>query len=280
MATARVPGGWLSYETAGSGQPVVLLHGGAMNLHMWDQQWAVLAEQYQCIRFDARGHGQSSTPTAPFRQCDDVAALLAHLGLQRAALVGLSMGGGAAVDTALEHPSVVEALVVCGAGTNEPYFLDPWTRAQQRLQLQAQRDRDADAWVDSFLCTYLAGPYRALHAVDPSIVERCRQMALDTVHTHATPNAVLPDHAHNSWARLGDIGVPLLSVAGNLDCPDHLAMANRLVAGVPGAQSAVIQHTAHYPNMERADAFNVTLVEFLNSALPRTADPRRRTGVS
>jgi pimeloyl-ACP methyl ester carboxylesterase len=277
VSSARVPGGWLNYEIAGSGQPVVLLHGGALDLRMWDQQWSAFAARCQCIRFDARGHGQSSTPTAPFRQCDDVAALLAHLELQRATLVGLSMGGGTAVDTALEYPAVVEALVVCGAGTNEPYFADPWTLEQQRVQLQAQRDRDVDAWVASFLATYLAGPYRSLDSVDPTIVERCRQMALDTLQTHATPNAVCPDHARNPWGRLGDIRVPLLGVVGDLDCPDHVGMVDRLVAGVPGARSALIQDTAHYPNLERPEVFNQTVLDFVDRVHSARGRLARRT---
>ncbi len=136
----------IHHEETGRGEAVVLLHGGALDLRMWDDQVPALAARYRVIRCDARGHGRSGTPTTPFRQCDDVAGLLGRLGVERAALVGLSMGAGAATDTALEYPHLVSRLVVCGAGTNEPTFDDPWIRDLQRAQAEAEARRDAAAW--------------------------------------------------------------------------------------------------------------------------------------
>src|SRR4029453_7064037 len=122
----------INYVESGSGPVVVLLHGGAMDLRMWDDQVPALAERHRVIRIDARGHGRSETPPEPFRQCDDVAELLGKLGVERATLVGLSMGAGAATDTTLEYPHLVEKLVVMCAATNEPTFTDPWILDVQR----------------------------------------------------------------------------------------------------------------------------------------------------
>jgi pimeloyl-ACP methyl ester carboxylesterase len=94
----------IHYEEAGSGDAVLLLHSGGTDLRMWDDQMPALAARYRVIRADARGHGRSPTPVEPFRQCDDIAALIRHLGVGRATLVGVSMGGGAATDTALAYP--------------------------------------------------------------------------------------------------------------------------------------------------------------------------------
>jgi pimeloyl-ACP methyl ester carboxylesterase len=111
----------------GSGDPVVLLHSGFLDHGMWAAQIPALAATHRVIAPDARGHGRSPVATAPFRHTDDPAELLDELGTGPAVLIGVSMGAATAVDTALEHPALVRALVLTGAGTSEPYFTDPWT---------------------------------------------------------------------------------------------------------------------------------------------------------
>jgi pimeloyl-ACP methyl ester carboxylesterase len=255
----------LYYEDAGRGEPVVLLHGGAMDTRMWDDQMDALTPHVRVIRFDARGHGRSPTPTEPFRQCDDVAALLRHLGIERATLVGLSMGAGAATDTALEYPALVARLVVCGAGTNEPVFTDPWILDIQRRMAEAQARLDAATWIDLFVELGVIGPYRSADDVDPAVRARARQMITDTVTHHVRPDAVAPDHVSGSWARLGEVSVPALGIVGQLDAPDHRAMTERFVAGVRNGRLAVIGEAAHLSTMERPAEFNRTLLEFLGT---------------
>ncbi|WP_420714398.1 alpha/beta fold hydrolase [Streptomyces sp. NRRL WC-3744] len=108
--------GSLAYRDAGEGRPLVLLHAGFFDHSMWDEQIRAFAPHYRVIAPDARGHGASSNATRPFRPADDLAALLRHLDVGPAVLVGISMGGGTAVDTALEHPELVRAVVVSGVG--------------------------------------------------------------------------------------------------------------------------------------------------------------------
>ena len=254
----------IHHEETGTGEAVVLLHGGALDLRMWDDQVPALARRHRVIRFDARGHGRSSTPTTPFRQCDDVAELLGRLGVERATLVGLSMGAGAATDTALEYPHLVSGLVVCGAGTNEPTFDDPWMRDVQRRMAEAQARLDAPAWIDLFLLMGVVGPYRDASGVDPEVLARCREMIADTVAHHVRPDAVAPHHVAGSWARLGEIAVPALGIYGELDAPDHVAMVERFAAAVDGSRVVRIGGAAHMPNMERPADFNAALLEFLD----------------
>jgi pimeloyl-ACP methyl ester carboxylesterase len=250
---------------AGAGDPVVLLHGGGVDLRMWDAQVPALAATHRVIRPDARGHGRSPTPTAPFRQCDDVVELLDHLGVRRAVLVGLSMGAGAATDTALEYPDRVSGLVVCGAGTNEPTFDDPWLTGLQKRMAEAQQRLDAPAWIDLFLQALVVGPYRAPEDVDPDVLGRCRQMVTATVTDHARPDAVAPHHIRGSWERLGEIAVPAMAIYGALDAADHVAMAQRFAAAVTGCRLVRIEGAAHMPNMERPADFNRALRDFLGA---------------
>src|SRR4051812_18695011 len=99
------------YGIAGEGPPVVLVHGMTLDHRMWDDQFAALAAYHRVLRYDLRGFGLSAIPDAPYRHVDDLAALLAHVGMERAAVVGLSLGGMIAVDFALTYPEMVSALI-------------------------------------------------------------------------------------------------------------------------------------------------------------------------
>ncbi|MBO8189422.1 alpha/beta fold hydrolase [Streptomyces spirodelae] len=257
------PDGALAYRDTGTGQPVVLLHGGFLDHTMWEAQIAALAPRFRVIAPDARGHGASANATRPFRPADDLAALLRHLDAGPAVLVGLSMGGGVAVDTALEHSGSVRAVVVSGVGTSEPFFEDPWSQEVLAAQQRALTVGDVEGWVAAFL-RFAAGPHRGLDEVGPGVVERLRAMALRTVakHTAEEPDHLVP--VRDTWQRAARIDVPVLAVNGALDSTDHLAMADRLVRTVSdGCTAPAVEGAAHYPNMENPAAFNAALTNFL-----------------
>ncbi len=113
---AEVNGTRLWYETAGKGSTVVLVHGGLVDSRLWDDQMKELAKRHRVVRYDLRGYGKSAAPTADFSPVEDLRALLAFLKVERATVVGLSLGGIIAADFALEHPRMTEGLVLVGAG--------------------------------------------------------------------------------------------------------------------------------------------------------------------
>jgi pimeloyl-ACP methyl ester carboxylesterase len=208
---------------------------------MWDEQVSAFAPRYRVIAPDARGHGQSSTPTA-FPHCDDLAVLLRHLDLGPAILVGLSMGGGTAVDTTLEYPELVRVLAVSGTGTSEPNFQDPWVQGIVTEWVRTQAARDLDGWIDAFLLL-ACGPHRPLVDVDSAIVRPLREMATHTVTEHAAsgPPPLVP--VTDTWARIQRITQPVLAVIGDLDSDDHIGdsddhigMAERLARTVPNGR--------------------------------------------
>lgn len=250
----------IHYEEAGHGPAVVFLHGGALDRREWDDQM-VLADRFRVIRVDARGHGLSETPMTPFRQCDDIAELLGRLGIEKAALVGLSMGAGAATDTTLEYPHLVSHLIVCGAGTNEPTFVDPWMLDIQAQMADAEARRDASAWINLSLKQGVIGPYR--DKADKSVEDRCREMITDTVTNHVKPGMTRPDHVKGSWERLGEINIPALGVIGSLDALDHHAMVERFIGNVRHAEKREISGAAHVVNMDRPEEFNELLTQYL-----------------
>lgn len=120
--------GLLTYRDEGprDGEALVLLHSVFADSTQFDTLIPGLtALGYRVIAPDARGHGRSANAAKPFRQADDLADLLRNLGLRQVVLVGVSMGGMIGVDTAVEHPELVRALVVSGRGLGEPDLTDP-----------------------------------------------------------------------------------------------------------------------------------------------------------
>ncbi|WP_411098678.1 alpha/beta fold hydrolase [Streptomyces sp. x-45] len=256
--------GDLAYRDTGAGDPVVLLHSGFTDHRVFDAQIPALAREYRVIAPDVRGHGASANATRPFRWADDLAALLRHLDAGPAVLVGVSMGGAIATDTVLEHPELVRAVVAGGAATSEFEYTDAWVRGVQAEQAAALGAGDVEAWLAAFL-RFVPGEHRTLDDVDPDVLRRVREMALGTLSKH-TPDEV--NHhvpLTDTWARVPKIDVPVLTVNGALDAPELIAEAERLARTVRNGRSVVVDGVAHYPNMERPEAFTDIVAGFLRT---------------
>ncbi|MET8244990.1 alpha/beta hydrolase [Streptomyces sp. NPDC005202] len=256
--------GDLAYRDTGTGNPLVLLHSGWADHRVFDDQLPALASRYRVIAPDVRGHGWSANASKPFRWSDDLAALLRHLGVGPVVLVGVCMGAAVATDTALEHPELVRALVVSGAGTSEFEFTDPWTlnRAAEGARLLGAGD--VDGWLDAF-AQNLAGPHRTVDEVDPDLVRRVREMCAHTLSKHTPDERDWLVPVTDTWARLPKIDVPVLAVHGALDASDSVGMAERVVQSAPNGRSVTIEGVGHYPNLEKPEAFNRILEDFLRT---------------
>lgn len=249
------------YES-GTGRPLVFLHGGFLDHRMWDPQLPVFAAKYRVIAPDARGHGRSPNATGPFRHCDDVADLLRWLDTGPAILIGVSMGGAVAVDTALEHPELVAGIVVSGVGTSRPYFTDPWTTDLWARWQAAMSAGDVTTSVEVFT-EFAAGPHRRLTDMDAAIVDRLREMTHTTMSKHTADEPDWQTPVTDPWERAAGITVPVLAVNGADDSPDHLGMAERLIDTVPDGRITAIADAAHYPNLDHPDRFNAIVDDFV-----------------
>ncbi|MGW4320416.1 alpha/beta fold hydrolase [Streptomyces sp. NPDC004684] len=256
--------GALAYrDTGGAGLPVVLLHAGFVDHTMWDEQIPVLAKEFRVIAPDARGHGRSANASRPFRQDDDLAELLRHLGVGPAALVGVSMGAMIAVATALEHPELVRALVVSGGGADEREFTDPWAGQAQRAAFQALAAGDIEAWHE-VSDLWVHGRERPREAVRPEVYARLRAMRQRTIGKHAPGE---PDHhvrVRDLAARAARITVPVLALNGAQDAPELRAMADSIADAAPRGRTAVIEDAAHFPNLDRPEEYTRTVAAFLH----------------
>ena len=267
-----LPAQRIAYVETGPAEarPLVLLHGGAVDKRSWAAQLTAFPD-HRVLAVDARGHGESSDAEAPYRLADDVLALLDALEIAQAVPVGLSMGGGTAVDLALEHPERVEALVVAGVGTSEPEFTDPWVLQNLADWSAAVQGGDLEAWLE-VLQRFTAGPRRSLDEVDPAVRKLVDTMARDTIaqHLRIGPDGVPlppvpPTAVEDTWARLPQLTVPVLAIGGEFDGDDHRRMGRCLAASVSGAARYVeIPGSAHYPNLEHPAAFDAEVRRLLS----------------
>ncbi|MEU7639821.1 alpha/beta fold hydrolase [Streptomyces sp. NPDC059152] len=265
--TVPVDDGELFYETAGSGPAVILLHDGMLDQHMWDEQFAWLVNSgLRAVRYDARGHGLSSTVTGDWANHDDLAALLDALDIPRAVLVGLSHGARIALDTALAHPDRVTALFLASPGISGRAFTDPFLLEHIGEQVAALGEPGgAERYVEHFLRMWVDGPHRAPSAVHPGFRERMRASASANVEVHADDAGPGMPLEVGAFDRLGEIRVPTTVLDGDLDSSDISANAHAIALHVPGARRIRVPAAGHMVNLENTPFFDQELHAFLSS---------------
>lgn len=260
---APVSGGQLAYDVEGDAQPLVLVHAGICDRRMWDGVWQTLAARHRVVRYDARGFGESVPATTTFSPRADLVALLDHLGIDRAALCGVSYGGRIVLETALEYPQRVGALgLVCCAIEWDTAPADLVARIEEADEVG--EEGDVEQAVELELRIWLDGNGRS-EPVDPVVREAVRTMNLRawTLAHESTggSTALVPPAA----PRLGSVGVPTLVVAGEYDVPFMTESSRSLAAAVPGARFELIGGAAHLPPIERPAVFASLLLDFLGS---------------
>lgn len=245
----------LSYELAGAGDPVVLLHAGGMDARMWDGQVAAFAASHTVIRCDLRGSGKSAPPRMPFSASEDVVAVLRHLGIERASIVGASLGGRTAIDLAIEHPELVERLVLVSAGLSGFEFSPDYQQAIVDV-LGPLATGNEHGFVAAFLDSSL-GP-RA-EAAQPLVA----RMLIDNQSLFTGGAAFLRTLEPPALERLAAIIAPTLVVSGEFDHPDIRAIATLLAGAIENAHEVVIAGAGHMANLDAPSRFNEAVLAFL-----------------
>jgi 3-oxoadipate enol-lactonase len=251
------------HEVTGDGPAVVLVHAGICDSRMWEPQWASLAAAHRLVRIDLRGFGRSPLPPEPFAHARDVLAVMDAAGVERAALVGASMGGRVVLEAALAAPERVTALVLAGAGMPGHEWAqdvrDYWAAEEaafERGDLEAAADLNVEFWVGPANAE-VRGQVRAM---------QLRAFELQAGVAEDPEEALVPDVAD----RVGELAQPALVVAGELDHPDILAIAGGLERTLANATAARIPGAAHLPSLERPAAFDAVVAPFLERASAAT----------
>jgi 3-oxoadipate enol-lactonase len=263
----NVDGGRLYYEEAGEGTPLVMIHGGFLDRRMWDGQFEAFARNYRAIRYDVRAHGLSRADSVPFADYEDLRHLMDSLGVNRAIVMGLSLGGQIAIDFAITNPERVRALVLAGPGMSGWNFDDSEEIATYTEEMMAAAQTgDFGALIEVFAQWWCDGPQREPEQVDSVVRRRVLDMLGGSRQRwELSPLVQVMDPP--AVERLDEIRVPTLAVAGGIDVPIIHEIVERIVEQVPGAERVVIPGVAHMVNMERPETFGEVVGEFL-SRLP------------
>jgi 3-oxoadipate enol-lactonase len=256
-ASVHVNGIDLYYEEHGSGPPLLLIPG----LSSTGFTLPALEPHFRSITLDNRGAGRSSAPPGPYTTrllADDAAALLDHLGIERAHVLGFSLGGLIAQEMALAHPERVDHLVLNGtvARPNHAVF-DPWLT----LFVQAYEKQIDPVAFNLWLMGWLLTP---AFMTQPDLVAAALA-GEDPYPASAQGVAAQADAArtHDTLERLGQISAPTLVLVGAEDIVFPVVYSEVLAAGIPGAKLQVLEPGGHAVLFEFEEAANAALLDFL-----------------
>jgi 3-oxoadipate enol-lactonase len=259
---AVINGGTIHYERAGEGLPVIFLHEGVADSRMWEPQVEAFAKHFEVIRPDMRGFGQSSRLDGPWSPVDDLLGLIDDLELKPAHLVGASVGGGIAIDFALEHAERISKLVLVGSAIGGTNFGQKYPDLFKDIRA-ADEAKDFDSLNRAELRLFLDGPRRPEGYVsNPKWRELFLDMNGKTMYidwAKSPPRELDPPAAK----RLHEISAPTLVVIGDEDIPPVQDGSDLLLEKIPHARKAVIHDAAHLPNLEHPEEFNRIVMEFL-----------------
>src|SRR6266568_8670469 len=276
----------LYYEDSGSGMPIVFVHEFAGDYRSWESQVRYFARCYRCITYNARGYPPSDVPAdgerySQDRARDDIRAVLDALKIDKAHVVGLSMGGFAALHFGFTYPDRARSLVVSGCG----YGASPDKRAQFAAETEAAAERFEEMGMLKAAIGYALGPSRVqFQNKDP---RGWREFA-DQLAEHSTQGAALTlrgvQKARPSLYDLTDkmraMRVPTLVMTGDEDwpCLEPGLLMKRTIAT---AALVVIPNAGHGINLEDPAVFNRHLADFfqtVDAGRWPTRDPRALTG--
>ena len=251
------------HDVHGEGPPVVLLHAGLADSRLWEPQLRSFPRSHLVLRVDLPGFGKSPFETNPVSFSGAVRDAMDAVGIDRAALVGVSLGGNTALELALDSPERISGLVLVGAGLPDHKWSEEVTSFFAEEEAALERG-DLDAAVDANLRTWLAGPHRKLEDIDPAIrelVDEMQRQAFRQQKGHDDVRMLRLEPPESE--RLGELKVPTLVVTGEQDVGDIHEIADRLGREIAGAKRATIANAAHLPNLERPEEFDRIVLGFL-----------------
>ncbi len=261
MDTALVGDLEIAYERAGTGPALLLLHGGASDHREWRRQLDALSDEFTVVAWDAPGCGQSSDPPESFRlpgYADCLAGFIAALGLERPHVLGLSFGGGLALELYRRYPTLPRSLTLASAYAGWAGSLPAEVVEERLRQVLREADLPAEQWAPEWIPGLLSA-----HAPAGATEE------LIAIMSDAHPAGMRVMARSFAEADLRDvlehIAVPTLVLYGDADQRVPLSAAEDLHTRIPGSQLVVMLGVGHQGNMDAPDLFNHEVRTFLRS---------------
>lgn len=237
---------------------IVLSHALGCDLTMWDGLANTLAEDCRVIAYDHRGHGSSDAPPGPYTMAelaDDAARMLCELDTGPVVWIGLSMGGMVGQELALRHPAMVSAMVAANTTSSYPEE----ARAVWKQRVDTVTEHGIAAIAETVMARYFHAAFRNEHA---ATVERFRRRLLSTDREGYVGCCAAVAGVDTS-ARLPQLAVPVLVIAGELDAGTPPAMAQALAGQLRHGQLELIPQASHISAVEQPQAFAELVLEFL-----------------
>lgn len=251
-------------EIEGEGPWITLSHSLACNASMWDPQVALLARRYKVLRYDTRGHGQTSATPGNYtveQLADDAKALFDALGIKETHWIGLSLGGMIGQTFALKFPGVFRSMVLADTTSRRP----PDAAKLWGERIRIARDQGMAPLVEPTLARWFTEGFRK---AQPAVVERI------AAGIRATPvdgycGCCAAITALDLTDRLKEIRCPALVIVGEQDMGTPPAMARAIHENLPGSELKLIPSAAHLSNIEQVHIFNDAVQRFLERVDPR-----------
>ncbi len=266
-------------EETGSGIPIVFVHEFAGDYRSWEPQVRFLSRWFRCITFNARGYPPSDVPEDPARYSqararDDIRDVLAHFGVERAHIAGLSMGGFASLHFGMAYPARARSLLVASCG----YGADPTQQTEFQAEMEATAERIERESMAVFAHSYALGPARVqLQNKNPrGWREFATQLASHSTRGSALTMRGVQKQRPSLWSlrdAMRNMSIPTLIVAGDEDdpCLEPGLMMKRSIAT---SGLAVIPRSGHAINLEEPDEFNRMAYDFITAVETGRWSPR------
>ena len=250
-----VDGGRLVWEAAGSGRPVILLHGFSLDRRSWEPQMTSLAARHRVVRYDLRGFGASTLPLAPYRHIDDLRALTRALKLREPVLIGLSLGANIALAYSIEYAADVCALVLASPGLpGHPWRTQRPPEAAAAFAAEHGIEAGKRFWLEQPIFHSLRDHAQARRAV--------AQMVGDYSGwhwQHSDPQQPGPDIR----AGLRTLDLPTLVISGDRDVEGYRQIAEEISLILPQAALMRLEKAGHMVNLEQPSVFTERVLQFI-----------------
>jgi pimeloyl-ACP methyl ester carboxylesterase len=257
-------GAQLYCETAGKGKPFIMIHAGVADRRQWNNEFKHFARTYKVVRYDMRGYGKSEPADGGFNHMLDLAAVLDALEIREpVVMMGCSMGGGLALDFALEHPASMRALIMVGSGPSGLDLNVPES-PKHALAEKAWKEGDVDLTAELETQLWFDGEGRTPQQVDPEMRKLAFDMDRQALrHEARNLGKRQPNSSKPAFDRLEQLIVPVLIIVGAQDQPYAHASADYMMKHIPSTRMVTIEDAAHLANMDHPAEFCTVVEEFL-----------------
>jgi 3-oxoadipate enol-lactonase len=245
-------------EGAQSAPLITLSHSLATNLTMWEPQMEALLKSHRVIRYDTRGHGETSVPQGPYSfdmLAEDAAALLQALDIRKTVFMGISMGGMIGQVLGIKRQGLLSGLILCDTMSRIPEE----TRSIWAERINTVQEEGMESQVGSTIERWFTPRFREKH---PEVVEKVEVMIRAT-NPQGYIGCAYAIRELNLTEKISDIGVPTLIIVGEDDPGTPVSASEAIHEKIRDSELVILKSAAHLSNIEQSEAFNKAVLNFL-----------------